>query len=92
MKKWILAAALIAVVGCINPRIVDLNNGSFCSAENVRAYAKKRHMTYEQALEALRQESDQLWAEQEVAQAKKAGQAPPKATVVPEVSTKAAKP
>ena len=89
MRKWFLVMALLPLLGCVNPALVDLNNGTFCSSENVRAYAKKHHVSYEQALETLRQESDVLWAEQE---AKRAGQAPPKATVVPEVSARATTP
>ncbi|MBN2023342.1 MAG: hypothetical protein JW809_11190 [Pirellulales bacterium] len=85
MGKWLGAVVLtIALGGCANPRWVDLHNGTFCSAENVQAYAEEHHMTYADALAALRKQSDEMWAEEAAKQAK--SKPKPKATVAPEVA------
>jgi hypothetical protein len=85
MKKWLLAIALSSLVGCANPMVANLNNGTFCNAANVEAYAKRYNLTYEQALAELRKKSDALWAEQE---AKQNSQAKLNATVVPATAPK----
>jgi hypothetical protein len=90
MKKWLLVPVLFSLIGCAaNPEIADLKNGTFCSSENVEAYAKKNNMTYEQSLAALRKKSDAMWAEEE---ARHASQTKPKATIVPETAKKTSLP
>ena len=89
MKKWFLVMIALPLLGCVNPALVELNNGTFCSSDNVRTYAKKHHVTYEEAFEALRRESDSMWAEQD---ANRLSRAQPEPTVVSEVPARAATP
>ena len=64
MKEWWLLLAFPLLVGCTNPMMVQLHNGTFCSAANVEAYAKRNNLTYEQSLNELRKKSDDLWSQQ----------------------------
>ncbi len=61
MKKLVFLIALFAFCGCVDPMLVDIENGTFCNATNVEAYANKHGITYDQALEELRRQSDQIW-------------------------------
>ena len=65
MKRLVLLAALVAVSGCANRMLVDLHNGTLCSSTNVEAYAKMHKLTYKQALDELRRQSDKMWDEEE---------------------------
>ena len=85
MNKWLLVVTLLLVAGCTNPMTVDLHNGTFCSSQRVGDYAEEHNLTYEQALDELREKADALWAEEEAKQAKLAK---PKPTVVPQVTRK----
>lgn len=68
MMKWLRVLILLPLVGCADRMLVELNNGTFCNAPNVHAYAKRHNMSYEQALAELRAKSDALWAQQEARQ------------------------
>lgn len=61
MKRLVFLIALLAVCGCVNPMLVDISNGTFCNSANVEAYAAKHEITYAQALEELRKQSDEIW-------------------------------
>ena len=69
MKRLVLFIAMAAICGCTNPMLVDLHRGTFCNSTNVEAYANKHGITYQQALEELRRQSDQMWTEEEAKQA-----------------------
>ena len=68
MTKWLRVLVLLPMLGCADRMLVELNRGTFCSAPNVDAYAKRRHLSYEQALAELRAKSDALWEQQEAQQ------------------------
>ena len=69
MKRLALFMALAAICGCTNPMLVDLHRGRFCNSTNAEAYADKHGITYEQALDELSKQSDEMW-EQEGVQTK----------------------
>ncbi|MBN2216590.1 MAG: hypothetical protein JW719_04365 [Pirellulales bacterium] len=62
---FLLGGVLVAAPGCANQRLIDLQRGTSCSAENVQTYAKARNLTYEQALAEMRKEDQQLWDQEE---------------------------
>ena len=68
MKRLALFMALAAICGCTNPMLVDLHRGRFCNSTNVEAYADKHGITYEQALDELDRQSDEMWEREEVQQ------------------------
>ena len=72
MKRMVFLIALLAVCGCVNPMLIDIENGTFCNSANVEAYAAKHDITYDQALEELRSQSDQIW-QRKTTQAKTEG-------------------
>ena len=61
MKRLVFLAALVATCGCTDHMIVDLHNGTFCNSTNVEAYADKHEITYQQALNELRKQSEEMW-------------------------------
>ena len=62
MKRLVLLVALATIFcGCANPMLVDIHNGTFCNSTNVEAYADKHEITYQQALNELRRQSDEMW-------------------------------
>jgi len=69
--SWLIPVALVTILlistpGCANnQRLIELHNGTSCSAENVQAYAGEHGLSYEQALGELRRQDQQLWAEEE---------------------------
>ena len=64
----------VSTLGCANnPRLEELYNGKSCSAENVREYAREHHLSYEQALDELRKEDQQLWQTEEARQMQAVG-------------------
>ena len=66
MKRLLLLVALVATCGCMDRMLVDLHNGTFCNSTNVEAYADKHEITYQQALNELRRQSDEMWQREAV--------------------------
>ncbi|MBN2294100.1 MAG: hypothetical protein JXM70_16860 [Pirellulales bacterium] len=60
MKRLVFIVALLAVCGCADPMIVDIERGTYCNSTNVEAYANKHGITYEQALNEMRRQSDEV--------------------------------
>jgi hypothetical protein len=82
---------IVAVPGCVNDRLIELQSGQSCSAEKVRQYAEAHSMTYEQALEECRRRDQADWDAEEAKQARlnpsaPAGSSPGAATAVPELT------
>ncbi|MBN1589300.1 MAG: hypothetical protein JW888_07280 [Pirellulales bacterium] len=72
---WLCVAVatflLVSTLGCAgNPRLEQLHKGTSCSAENVQRYAAEHNLTYDQALDEIRRQDQQLWTEEEARQAK----------------------
>jgi hypothetical protein len=65
MKRLVLLVALPAICGCTDRMTVDLHNGTFCNSTNVEAYAEKYDLTYQQALDELRSQSNEMWDREE---------------------------
>jgi hypothetical protein len=83
------AVLFASTSGCAaNPRLVEAQKGTSCSAENVQTYAAEHKLTYEQALAELRQQDQKLWDEEEARQKRAAGSRQPAVGANQESETK----
>jgi len=78
----ILAGLAVGLAGCADRRFIDVGNGVGMRSRDVQQYAVKHNMTYDQALAALRKESDDFWIAEEAKQAR----SKPKATKAAEIT------
>lgn len=78
MKRFLLIIVLLlSAVGCMNNRWGLLYDGRYSSSEQVKSYADKHGLTYEEAFQQVHSHEQEMWGEIVDRQQKGSPQQPP---------------